>query len=74
MIDALVTILIVLSITGAMVLLIVKLSAKSQENKDRADYAERELRLLKKFNEEMSRPLLRGADLIDRIRSRMRDL
>lgn len=74
MIDALVTILIVLSITGAMVLLIVKLSAKSQENKDRADHAERELRLLKKFNEEMSRPLLRGADLIDRIRSRMRDL
>jgi len=74
MLDALVAVVIVISIVSLFVFALVKLSAKSQEHEDRADYAERELRLIEKFNKEMSRPLLRGAALIDRLRSRMRDL
>ena len=55
-----------------LILLVVKLARDSSENRKRADYAERNIEIIQKFQQGMSRPLARGSDLVERMRSRVR--
>lgn len=52
--------------------LVVHFASSSAKNSKRADYAEKNLKITKRFQAEMSRPLATGTDLVKRIRSRMR--
>jgi uncharacterized membrane-anchored protein YhcB (DUF1043 family) len=55
-----------------LVFLVVHFASSSAKNSKRADYAEKNLKIIKRFQTEMSRPLATGTDLVKRIRSRMR--
>ena len=60
-----------LSIVG-LVFLVVYFASLAARDSKRADYAEKDLKLIKRFQMEMSRPLATGSDLVKRMRSRMR--
>lgn len=55
-----------------LIFLVVKLAHDSAENRKRADDAEKNLEIIQKFQEGMSRPLARGNELVARMRSRVR--
>jgi len=55
-----------------LVLLVIHFALSSAKNSKRAEYAEKNLKIIKRFQMEMSRPLATGSDLVKRMRSRMR--
>ena len=61
-----------LLVISSLVFLVVHFASAAAKNSKRADYAEKNLKIIKRFQIEMSRPLATGSDLVKRIRSRMR--
>ena len=55
-----------------LIFLVVKLAHDSAENKKRAAHAEKNVEIIQRFQDEMSRPLARGSELVARMRSRVR--
>ena len=61
-----------LALLVMLIFFVVYLASLSAKNAKRADYAEKDLKIIKRFQLEMSRPLVVGSDLVKRMRSRMR--
>lgn len=59
-----------LAILG-LVFFVVYFASLAARDSKRADYAEKDLKLIKRFQIEMSRPLAVGSDLVKRMRSRI---
>jgi len=55
-----------------LVLLVIHFALSSAKNSKRAEYAEKNLKIIKRFQMEMSRPLATGSDLVKRMRARLR--
>ena len=54
-----------------LIFLVVYFASEASENRKKAENAERNLDVIKSFQQGMSRPLARGNDLLDRLRSRL---
>lgn len=61
-----------LALLVMLIFLVVYLASSAANHAKRADYAEKNLKIIKRFQMEMSRPLATGSDLVKRMRSRMR--
>jgi len=57
----------------ALIFLVVFMASRSGEQKERAENAERNLELIRRFQHEISKPIVRGHALVARMRSRLQD-
>ena len=55
-----------------LIFLVVYFASEASESKKKAENAEKNLDVIRNFQQGMSRPLARGTDLLDRLRSRVR--
>lgn len=61
-----------LLVIGLLSFLVVYFVSESAKNSKRAEHAEKNLEIIKRFQTGMSRPLARGNDLIERFKRGMR--